>query len=112
MHDQPPVAYSSEAGCLLRLYWMFLGNALLAFLLAYLIQKHPLFPSPLDAAYLFSLASVVAARYIDIRHMKGETGEGGAPATISDWRKYAALIVAGSVSAWVVVRVAIALFVK
>jgi len=112
MHDQPPVVYSSEASCLLRLYWILLGNALLAILLAYLIQKHPPFPSPLDAAYLFSLASVLAARYIDIRHMKGETRDGGSLATMSDWRKYAALIVACSASTWVAVRVAIALFVK
>ena len=112
MQDQPPVEYSSEAGCLLRLYWMFLGNALLAIVLAYLIQKHPPFPSLLDAGYLFSLASVVAARYVDIRHMKGETCEGGVPATLSDWRKYAVLIVAGCVSVWLAVRLAVPLFVK
>ena len=107
MQDQPDPEYSSGAGCLTRLYWMFLGNAVLAMLLVWLILNRPEFPSLQDAACLLTLASLVAVRYIDIRHFKGETGESGTPATMADWRKYSLLLVSGSAAAWLAVRVLI-----
>lgn len=112
MQDQTGVEYSSQAGCLARLYWMFLGNALLFILLAYLIQKHPEFPSLLDVGYLLTLASLVGVRYLDIRHLNGETGDGNAPATMSDWRKYALFLVTGCAAVWLALRVLAPLFMK
>ena len=104
MEDQPKTEYSSGAGCLTRLYWMFLGNALLAIVLAYLIQNHPKFPSLLDAGYLLVLASLVAVRYIDISHFKGATTDGETPATMDDWRKHSLFLVTGSVAVWLALR--------
>ena len=102
--------YSSGAGCLTRLYWMFFGNAVLALLFVWLILNHPAFPSLHDAGYLLTVASLAAVRYADIRYYKGETGAAGTPATMDDWKKYSRLLFAGSVSAWLVVRILIPLF--
>ena len=107
MQDQPNAEYSSGAGCLTRLYWMFLGNALLAMLLVWLILNRPKFPCLQDAGYLLALASLIAVRYVDIRHFNGETGEGGVSATMADWRKYALLLVSAGAAAWLAVRVLI-----
>jgi len=103
MQDQP-VEYDSGAGCLTRLYWMFLGNALLFFLFGILLQKHPRFPSFWDAGCLLTLASLVYVRYIDIAFFKGQTCDCNVSATLADWRKYSVFLVLGSVVAWLVVR--------
>jgi len=86
---------------------MFLGNAVLAMLLVWLILNRPGFPCLQDAGYFLTLASLVAVRYVDIRYFKGETGESGTLATMADWRKYALLLVSGSAAAWLAVRVLI-----
>jgi hypothetical protein len=101
--------YSSGAGCLTRLYWMFLGIALLALVAAFLLQKNPKFPSFLDVGYLFAVASLVFVRYIDIRYLKGDTGE-GTPATMDHWRKYSIVLVLGSLCVWLVIRFLVPLF--
>ena len=105
MQNQPNPEHSSEAGCLIRLYWMFLGNAILFISLAYLLQNRPRFPSLLDVGCLLVLASLVAARYIDIRRFNGANGESNAPATMADWRKYTLFLVTGCVAAWLAIRV-------
>jgi len=112
MEDQPKTEYSSGAGCLTRIYWMFAGNAVLAMLLVWLILNHPEFPCLQDAGYLLTLASLVAVRYVDIRHLKGETGESGTAATMADWRKYSLFLVTGCVAAWLAIRILIPLFIK
>ena len=110
--DQTKTEYTSGAGCLTRLYWMFAGNAALAISFGLLIDKHPTFPSLLDAACLLILASLVYVRYIDIRHFKGENGDNSAPATMDDWRKYSLFLVLGSVGAWLAIRLLVPLFMK
>ena len=114
MEDQVPAKseYTSGAGCLTRLYWMFAGNAALAISFGLLIDRHPKFPSLLDAACLVILASLVAVRFIDIRHYDGENGANSAPATMDDWRKYSLFLVVGSVGAWLAIRLLVPLFVK
>ena len=112
MQDQPNAEYSSGAGCLTRLYWMFFGNAVLAMLLVWLLLNRPKFPCFQDAGYFLTLASLVAVRYIDIRHFKGETGESGTPATMADWRKYALFLVTGCVAAWLAIRVLVSALTK
>jgi hypothetical protein len=104
MQNQPIPGHSSEAGCLIRIYWMFLGNAILFTLLAYLFLNRLRFPSILDAGCLLTLVSLVAARYIDIRRFNGANGENNAPATMADWRKYTLLLVTGCVAVWLAIR--------
>lgn len=112
MQDQPIPEHSSEAGCLIRLYWMFLGNAILFILLASLLQNRPRFPSFLDAGCLLVLVSLIAARYIDIRRFNGANGENSAPATMADWRKYTLLLVTGCVAVWLAIRILIPVLTK
>ncbi len=114
MQDQDPETpeYSNGAGCLTRMYWMFVGNAFLAIAFGLLIDRHPPFPSLLDAACLVFMASLVAVRYIDIRHLKGENPDSSAPATMDDWRTYSLFLVLGSVGAWLTIRFLVPLFVK
>ena len=109
MQDRTNNEYSSGAGCLIRFYWMFIGNALLAITFAFLIQKHPKLPSILDAGFLFTVISLVLVRYIDIRYFKGGTGE-GSPATMGHWRRYSIVLVIGSLIVWLAVRVLAPLF--
>jgi len=103
MQDQPGGEQDSGAGCLTRLYWMFLGNALLFILFGLLIQNRPKGPSFLDAGCLIAVASLVWIRYIDVRHLNGQTGE-GVPATLAHWRRYSAILVSGSLAAWLAIR--------
>ena len=110
--DASNVKYSSGAGCLTRLYWMFLGNGVLAISFALLIDRHPRFPSLLDLACLVSCAALIAVRYVDVRYMEGETGDGGARATMGDWKRYALLLALGSAAFWLIVRAASSLFGK
>lgn len=112
MQDHRDDDYDSGAGCLTRLYWMFLGNALWLILLGLLIRDRPRFPSFLDAGCLLTLASLVYVRYIDIRHLNGQTGDCGAPATMDDWRKYSRRVVGLGLAVWLALRILSALFSK
>lgn len=111
MQDQKNNEYRSGAGCLTRLYWLLIGNALVFFTFIYLVQKHPKFPSLLDAGCLLAVASLVFVRYFDIRYCKGETGD-GKPATMGHWRKYSIRLVIGCMGVWLVIRFLVPLFMK
>jgi hypothetical protein len=106
MTDQEAPATGAEF--LVRIYWLFLGNTLLLFLLVLMSEKRPKLPSITDAAYLAAVASLIAVRYVDIRFLNGQTGE-GKPATMSHWRRYALLIGSIGAGAWLVVRLLIPL---
>ena len=96
-------APSSGAVLLARLYWMFIGTVLLLFLLVFIFEKRPRFPSLHDAAYWVAVASLVIVRYVDIRFLSGKTGE-GQPATLADWRRYTVLLGSVGMAAWLLVR--------
>jgi len=110
MNDQTKNEYSSGAGCLLRLYWIFAGPALLVIAFAVLLQKHQEFPSFLDVGCLLAVTALVLVRYIDICYFKGDTGEGN-PATMNHWRKYSIALVIGSLSVWLIIRILAPLFI-
>ncbi|HRR33052.1 MAG TPA: hypothetical protein P5026_03040 [Kiritimatiellia bacterium] len=112
MQDQPVPENSSEAGCLMRLYWMFLGNAIVFISFAYLLQNRPQFPSFWDAVYLLAVMSLAVSRYIDIRRFNGTNGAGDTPATMADWRKYTLFLVTGCLAAWLAIRILVPLFMK
>lgn len=102
MQDQKEVS-AGGAQVLIRLYWLFLGNAILAFLLVFIVEKHPKLPSLFDVAYLATLASLILVRYVDIRFLNGQTGE-GKPATVAHWRRYAMLVAPVGLAAWLLTR--------
>ena len=96
----------SGAGFLVRLYWLFIGNVLLFFLLVFIFEKRPPLLSRLDVTYLVAVASLIVARYIDIRFLNGRTGE-DKPATMTDLGQYMMIIGPAGVGAWLLVRVLI-----
>ena len=84
--------FDSSSGCLLRLFWLLLGNAVLVIVaLQILIRVGGVF-SGLDVVYWSVVALILAARYADIRYFKGTTAE-GKPSTLEDWRRYAFILV-------------------
>jgi hypothetical protein len=55
--------------------------------------------SAVDGVFGAALFATILARYLDIRHFGGTTGT-GEPASMSDWRRYAALMVFLGLAAW------------
>jgi hypothetical protein len=91
--------HDSQAGCLLRIFWMLVGNAVLLFCAYGIAQHRSSVLSIADAFYWTLVASLLAARYVDIRYLHGTTAE-GSPATLSHWRRYATVLGVVSTSLW------------
>ena len=95
--------YDPPAGCLLRIFWMIIGNAILLSC-AYGIVQHRSSPlSVADAFYWAIVGSLLAARYVDIRYLYGLTVEGD-PASMADWRRYAVFLVLVATGLWIAVH--------
>lgn len=95
--DASPPA--SILGLLMRAWWMFAGNAALFVVLAMMAIERNDLPSLLDAVFVGLVASLVAARFTDIRYLEGLTPE-GARATMGHFRRYAVRLMAGSSAGW------------
>ncbi|MCY3023451.1 MAG: hypothetical protein NTW87_31100 [Planctomycetota bacterium] len=98
--SETPAQQTSTFGCLLRLVWMLVGNAVLMYSVIWIAVKadtHSL--SVIDAVYAAGLFAVVFSRYLDIRHFNGTKGT-GEPATMSDWRRFALLVVVSALVVW------------
>ena len=96
--EQRREAPEGASGCLLRVYWMLLGNALV-FLCAYLIVQAEGALTLVDAVYWLGVAGLLAARYADVRYMQGRTAD-GQPATMRDWRRYRLGVLGTSAVLW------------
>ncbi len=103
MNDQAPQLQSSSVkAAIVRLYWMLGCNAMLAFALLFKFENYGRFKL-FDPCVLILEASLISARYVDIRFLAGTTGD-GRPATMADFKKFA-LIHAGIVlAAWLAVH--------
>jgi len=87
-------------GCLVRLFWMAVGNLILVFSAIGIGQRSGGFAlAPLDAVFWAAAFSMPALRYVDIRYWEGETAD-NRPATMADWRRYSALVLAVSLLLW------------
>ncbi|MBA4386878.1 MAG: hypothetical protein C0404_02790 [Verrucomicrobia bacterium] len=86
---------------LVRFYWLMVGNALLLFFLAFLVEKPPPVPYLFDILYWLVAASVVFARYVDIRFLGGKTDD-DRPATMVDFKRHALIQTVIVIVAWVV----------
>jgi hypothetical protein len=95
---QVPKSPENELGCLLRVYWMILGNALLA-AAAYKIVQTEGELTFVDLFYWLLVGSLITVRYVDIRFLLGRTSE-GQPATMKDWRRYTLEVLAISATLW------------
>ena len=101
MDEQDPKA-KQLTGCLVRLFWMGVGNLILA-LAAIAIAQNDLGPfgfSWTDLLYWMTAAALPIVRYMDIRLFDGATAD-NQPATMSHWRRYTVTILAVSLVLWV-----------
>lgn len=100
-----PSASSSgkSIGCLVRLFWMGVGNLAIALCLIGIFREKSPVPDALDAIYLVAVIATLAARYVDIVRFGGTTSE-GQPATLADWRRHALLLGAIAAVAWLTAR--------
>lgn len=88
----------SGAGCLARMYWMFLGNAVPLFA-AILLATEEGGVLPMSIIFWVGIAALLIVRLVDVRMLHGQTGE-GEPAGMEHWAKYAAGVVLGGLALW------------
>lgn len=96
---EPAAMAQREAGCLVRLAWMVVGNVVLVLSLICVARHRGSFLSVGDAAYWTAAAGSMAIRYVDITRFGGRTVT-GEPATIRHWRRYAAVLLPAALVAW------------
>jgi hypothetical protein len=94
--------HGPASGCLLRLFWLFLGNVALALVAARILFRAEGLFSLLDAIYWSLVVLLIAARYADIRYCRGATAE-GKPASLRDWRRYAWILLLSAAAVWLTV---------
>ncbi|MFA6568218.1 MAG: hypothetical protein WCS96_08420 [Victivallales bacterium] len=88
MKTENSLSSENNPGCLLRLYWMLLGNVIILVLAGMTAKTGNLLLY--GSIYLVVAATVIMARYADIRYCSGHKADASGPATMGDWRKYAA----------------------
>ena len=87
-------------GCLTRLFWMLLGNVVALMSALSIGGHHSSFLSPADAVFWCTVAALLVTRYVDIQRLQGRTA-GGTRASMAHWRRYAGLVIGGSLCVWV-----------
>jgi hypothetical protein len=78
-------------------------NVMLAACALFIVQNHTGFFWVADAVYWAIVGSLLAARYVDIRYLRGTTAD-GEPATMVHWRRYAVTVILISVCLWLVMH--------
>lgn len=100
-NDRKLAENDSLAGCLVRLFWMILGNALLALSAVSIIKRPTSDLSFGDVFYWGLVGCLLVARYVDVRHFQGRTAD-GEPASTKDWQTYAIVLLPIALGAWLV----------
>lgn len=96
MQQQPQSIHPPVAGQLLRGFWLVLGNAIIyTSWVVILLTSAPL-PCMLDAVVGITVALMLTARRVDITRFGGRDSHGEL-ATLSDWRRYVAILVGSAV---------------
>ncbi len=95
--------YDSPARCLLRLFWMMIGNLIVLFCASCIAQQGSSLLSVADAFYWAAVGSLLLVRYVDIRYAFGLTAYGD-PASMAHWRRYAAALLVVSTGLWLAVH--------
>ncbi len=90
----------TASGCLVRLLWMLLGNIVLA-ASAMSISHRTTFFSGADLVFWVTVVTIIWLRYIDIARFHGQTVT-GAPANMSQWRRYCVLMAAVAFAIWII----------
>ncbi len=99
-HNDPIMDKQGTAlGFLARFWWMFFGNMFFAFSLIFILFNKGTFFHPADWVFWITVATLASMRYIDIRFCDGQTAI-GRRASMTDWTRYTALLLAGAVILW------------
>ncbi|HEV2671421.1 MAG TPA: hypothetical protein VGU74_10025, partial [Gemmatimonadales bacterium] len=98
VHQVSPSPESRPAGCLLRIFWMGLGNLALLMMTMLIIQRRAY--SLIDAVYWVIVAALIAARYVDITRFHGLTAS-AEPATRRDFGRYGVGLVVAAAAVWI-----------
>jgi len=91
--------YDPPAGCFLRVFWMLIGNVILLSCAYGIVQHRSSVLGMADAFFWAIVGFLLAARYVDIRHLNGSTAD-GAPATMAHWRRYATVLGVVATGLW------------
>lgn len=83
----PPASQGGCLGLLVRLVWMFFGNAALVLIAVHIAQRGSF--SALDGVFWGVVVAMIGLRFLDVTRLGGLTAE-GAPASMRDWQRYAA----------------------
>ena len=97
--QEQDAARTEASGCLLRVYWMMLGNVLVVITAWQIAQSDSLLTAA-DLIFWLGVASLIGIRYADVRYLRGRTAE-GQPATMRDWRRYSLGILGVSAILWI-----------
>jgi len=92
--------YDPLSGCLLRLFWMLLGNVILLLCVYRISQSRNGFLGLPDLLFWATVTGLLAARYVDIVYFQGQTSQ-GTPASMSHWRRYATILLGISAGLWI-----------
>ncbi len=102
-NDQPTNNHSSILSFILRLFWMLLGNAILFVSMLLIFQSTDGKFHIVDTVFWVTTASLVIARYLDIKFYNGHTAT-GEPADMSHWRGYTIILLVCSAVLWVLLH--------
>jgi len=108
---QTPDRQSSSLGVLARLWWMLIGNIVLAFSIVFILENKSGFFHAADWVFWITVATLVVVRYLDVKFFNGRTAT-DAPATMRHWVRYTIALAACSTTAWALAHVANHLFVQ
>ena len=89
----------TAAGVLVRLWWMLVGNFILALCIVFIVQNRGEFFHAADPVFGIAVLSLIVARYVDIKFCRGLTAT-GVPATMRTWVRYAVFLALGSAVVW------------
>jgi len=92
-----------------RLWWMFLGDVLLAFCAIFIFRNGGVFFQTADWVFWIVLATLVLIRYVDIRFLGGCTGT-GEPASMTHWIRYSIILTLCATAVWVLAHLTGPLF--
>jgi hypothetical protein len=94
--------YQSPSGCLLRLFWMGLGNVALVLTALWIYQSAGW--SIADILFGVIPLLMIGSRYLDIVRHQGTTANGEEPATMAHLKRYALTLVMVAAALWAVTR--------
>jgi hypothetical protein len=97
--NQDPEKYDSIFSLFVRIFWMLFGNVILIASAVLIFQRKDWRFHTADVVFWGTVAALILTRYLDIKLYNGLTAT-GKPATMSHWRMYAAVLLAGSIAVW------------